>query len=333
MKIKAYAVQAPKEKLLPFSYEAGELLADEVEITISHCGICHSDLHLMDNDWGISKYPLVPGHEIIGEVSAVGTKVTLASIGQRVGLGWQCGACLRCEWCLQGQENLCQQHQATAVAHHGGFAEKVRAHERFVFTIPENLSSETAAPLLCAGITVYSPIKIYNVKPHMRIGIIGIGGLGHLALQFYRALGCEVTAFSTSPVKEKEAMELGANFFVDVQDSAFMKNYTSRYDFILSTTPGYLDIEHYLNLLRPNGKICIVGVAPPIKVSVGTLINGNKTICGSGIGDTQTIREMLDFAAKNNIAARIKTFPMSDANFACDAVRNNSVRYRAVLTR
>lgn len=207
MKISAYAAHEEKGSLHSFEYETLALAPDEVEVMVSHCGICHSDVHLVDNDWGVSDFPLVPGHEVIGTVAALGSAVSEFKVGQRVGIGWQCGSCLECDDCRRGEENLCSKSQPVAVGHYGGFADRVRSNARFVFPIPDALSSENAAPLLCGGITVYSPFRHYDVKPYMKVGVIGIGGLGHLALQFARAFGCEVTAFSHDPSKEKEARD------------------------------------------------------------------------------------------------------------------------------
>ena len=203
--IRGYATHAAGAELLAYRYEVGELGADEVEVRISHCGICRSDLHLIDNDWQVSKFPFVPGHEIVGTVEAVGTAVQNLQPGERVGVGWQAGSCGTCAWCRQGKENLCPQAQPTCVHRNGGFADAVRVPARFVIPIPEALDSENAAPLLCAGITVYTPLRTYGVSPASRVGVVGIGGLGHLALQFARVFGAEVTAFSTSPAKEEEA--------------------------------------------------------------------------------------------------------------------------------
>jgi alcohol/geraniol dehydrogenase (NADP+) len=190
MIVHAYAALHAKGPLKPFDYSSEKLAVDEVEVTVSHCGICHSDVHMVDDNWAITTFPLVPGHEIIGVVAAVGSTVERFKVGQRVGIGWQCSSCLTCENCRRGEENLCSKSQGVIVGHHGGFAGSVRAHERFVIPIPDALQSENAAPLLCGGVTVYSPLRLHQIGPHMKVGIIGIGGLGHLALQFANAFGC-----------------------------------------------------------------------------------------------------------------------------------------------
>ena len=330
MKVNAQAALAAKQSLKPFSYQPDALGPHDVEVTITHCGIC-SDVHLIDNDWGVSAYPLVPGHEIIGTVSALGREVEHLKTGQRVGVGWQRGSCLVCEQCLRGDENLCAENRATCVGHHGGFADKVYVDSRFAFAIPDALASENAAPLLCGGATTYSPLR-RHVRPDMRVGVIGIGGLGHMALQFAAAFGCEVTALSSTPEKEKEAKSFGAHRFINTADSSAMKKAGGSIDFIISTAFANLDWGSYLDLLRPNGKLCFVGVPPaPISFHVGALLGGQKTVCASVIGSRWLIREMLEFSARHGIKAQTEVVPMADVNKAIEKVRANKARYRMVL--
>jgi uncharacterized zinc-type alcohol dehydrogenase-like protein len=318
--------------LLPFHYEPGDLGPQEVEIAITHCGICHSDLHLISNDWGISQYPFIPGHEIVGAVAAVGSQVKSLQVGQRVGLGWQSSSCGECEWCMRGLENLCPKAECTCVHRNGGYADSVRANARFVVPIPEALESEQAAPLLCAGITVYNPLRNNGVSPSSRVGIVGIGGLGHIAIQFARVFGAEVTAFSTSADKEEEARSLGAHNFVNSRESKAMKEMAGTQDFILSTVSADQDWGSYLQALRPTGTLCFVGVPPsPLSIHLSPLINGRQSICGSPIGSPARLREMLDVAARHGVKAMIESFPMAKANEAIEKVRKNKVRYRAVL--
>lgn len=331
MPIKSYAAMNPKEKLQLFSYEPKPLSPHEIEVTITHSGVCHTDLNLIDNDWGISQYPLVPGHEIIGRVSAVGSAVKHLAINQRVGVGWRNGSCWHCKFCADGEENLCLEEKIICVDHFGGFAEKVIADSRFAFPIPDQLSSAHAAPLLCAGITVYAPLARY-IKPGMKVGIIGIGGLGHLALQFAHKMGAEVTAFSTSKNKEAEARAFGAKHFILSTDKNNLQKMANSLDFILSTVYVDLNIADYLNLLAPKGIFCFVGVQQEdIKFPGIALMLGNKTICSSTIGGSREMHAMLEFCAKQNIQPQIEIFPMRDINIALDKVRNNNVRYRAVL--
>jgi len=332
MPIRAWAAPAAGKPLAPFEYEPAPLGPNDVEIAVSHCGICHSDLHLVDNDWGISVYPLVPGHEIVGEVRALGPAVTHLAVGQRVGVGWQRGACLVCEWCLRGEENLCPHNQATCVGHPGGYAEAIRLDARFAFPIPQALASRNAGPLLCGGATVYSPLRRRGVRPEMKVGVIGIGGLGHMALQFARAMGCEVTAFSSTPEKADEARGFGAQRFVVTRDPKALAAERGRHDFILSTLFAPLDWAAYVQALRPNGKLIFVGVpSAPIDLPPGLLLGGQKSIGGSAIGSRHVIAEMLEFAARHKIEAQTETLPMRDVNAAFARLRANKARYRIVL--
>jgi len=330
--IKGLAVHAAGAELLSFRYDPGALRAQEVEIRISHCGVCHSDLHLISNDWGISQYPFIPGHEIVGEVSAVGVGVKKLEIGQRVGVGWQSNSCGQCEWCSQGLENLCPTAEATCVHRHGGYADSVRVNARFAIPIPEAISSEGAAPLLCGGITVYNPLRSHGVNPSSRVGIVGIGGLGHMALQFARVFGAEVTAFSTSEAKEEEARALGAQFFVNTRESKEMREVVGKFDFILTTINADQDWMTYIQALRPTGTLCFVGVPPsPVSVHAFPLISGIRTITGSPIGSPYRLREMMDVAARHGVKAQTERFPMAKVNEAIERVKKNKVRYRAVL--
>jgi len=330
--IQGLAAHAAGAELLPFRYDPGKLGANEVEIAITHCGICASDLHLIANDWGISQYPFIPGHEVIGIVSAIGSEVRSLEIGQRVGLGWQSNSCGQCEWCTRGEENLCPFSEGTCVHRNGGYADRVRANARFVVPIPKELPSEQAAPLLCGGITVYNPLRINGINPSSRVGIVGIGGLGHLAIQFARVFGAEVFAFSTSAGKEEEARSLGAHHFVNSRETKALKEVNGALDFILTTVNADQDWSNYLGALRPRGSLWFVGVPPsPVSVQAFPLISGLRTIGGSPIGPPHRIREMLDVAARHNVKAITERFPMSKANEAIEKVKKSKVRYRAVL--
>jgi alcohol/geraniol dehydrogenase (NADP+) len=332
MVIQALAALGKGQELGPFQYEPEKLGPFDVDIRISHCGICHSDVHLIDNDWGISRYPLVPGHEIIGTVSETGSLVTHLNQGDRVGVGWQRSSCMICEFCMSGQHNLCERQEATCAGHFGGFADRIRVDSRFAIRIPEGLASENAAPLLCGGITVFSPLLRFGVSPVHRVGVIGIGGLGHLALQFARAFGCEVTAFSHSPDKEAEAKKFGAHRFVSTKDKKAMAALDGTLDFILNTANADLAWNDFLDCLRPNGKLCFVGVPPsPAEVSVGRLLGGRKSVAASPIGSPDEIRIMLEFAVRHGIEAKTEVCAMSEANAALAKVRDNSARYRMVL--
>lgn len=331
--IQGLAAHAAGAQLLPFRYSPGELGPYEIEVHVSHCGVCHSDVHLIDNDWGISRFPLVPGHEIVGTVTSVGSAVRDHTPGQRVGIGWQADSCGICEWCRSGQEHLCPKAQPTCVGRHGGFADAVRVNSRFAIPIPDALDSLSAAPLLCAGITVYSPLRNLNARPSSRVGVIGIGGLGHLALQFARVFGSEVTAFSTSKEKEAEALSLGAHAFVNTRETSALKKVAGSFDLILSTVSGDLELQHFIAALRPKGTLCILGASPkPLQIPGFSLISTECAVTGSNTGSPRDLHEMLDIAARHNIKAVTERFAMKDANTAITRVKKNQVRYRAVLT-
>ncbi|GGG85653.1 NAD(P)-dependent alcohol dehydrogenase [Edaphobacter dinghuensis] len=330
--IHGLAVHAAGAHLLPYKYDPGELQANEVEIKISHCGVCHSDIHLIDNDWGFSKYPFIPGHEIVGTVVAVGSGVPDRKVGDRVGVGWQADSCGVCEWCRQGDEHLCAKSQPTCVGRNGGYADRIRVNARFAIPVPAVLESENVAPLLCAGITVYSPLRNHGIRPSSRVGVIGIGGLGHLGIQFAKAFGAEVTAFSTSKDKEAEARELGAHHFLNTQDTGALKKVAGSFDFLLSTVSADQDWQGYVNALRPKGMLCVVGVPPsPIQIQAFSLLGAQRAISGSPTGSPRDLYEMLDVAARHGVKAITERFAMNKANDAVAKVKKNQVRYRAVL--
>jgi uncharacterized zinc-type alcohol dehydrogenase-like protein len=330
--IHGLGVHAAGAQLLAFKYDPGALRADEVEIKISHCGICYSDIHLIDNDWGMSKYPFIPGHEIVGTVVSVGSGVKDRTVGERVGVGWQADSCGICEWCRRGEEQLCAKSQPTCVGRNGGFADKIRVSSRFAVPVPAALESENVAPLMCAGITVYSPLRNYGVRPSSRVGVIGIGGLGHVGIQFAKAFGAEVTAFSTTKEKEAEARKMGAHHFVNTRDIGELKKVAGSFDLLLSTVSADQDWQAYVAALRPKGTLCIVGASPsPIQVQGFSLIGGQKAVSGSNTGSPRDLSEMLDVAARHGVKAVTERFAMAKANDAVARVKKNQVRYRAVL--
>jgi uncharacterized zinc-type alcohol dehydrogenase-like protein len=331
MTVKAYAAHKAGGVLEPYEYDLGELAADEVDIHISSCGICHSDLSMLNNDWEMTEYPLVPGHEIVGKISAVGERVTHLKPGQTVGVGWFSKSCMTCSECMAGNHNLCSSAEGIIVGRHGGFANKVRAHEGWITVLPDGINVATAGPLFCGGITVFNPIIQNNVQPFDRVGVVGIGGLGHLALRFLKAWGCEVTAFSTSPDKEAEARDLGAHHFVNSRDSDALAKLTNSLNMILVAVNVELDWDAYINALRPNGKLHIVGAAPTVSATVFPLIIGQKSISGSPLGSPATIATMLEFAARHGIEPVTETFPMSKVNDAMEKLRSGKPRYRLVL--
>ena len=325
---KAYAAKKAKENLEPFEYEPKPLDLWEIEVEISCCGICHSDLHLLNNDWGVTAYPFVPGHEIIGHIKNRGELVKLKD-NQRVGIGWQRSSCSSCEWCNRGTQNLCPTQEATCVNHYGGFANKIRIDSRFAFPIPDTLDSVNAAPLLCGGATVFSPLVTHNVTPLTRVGVIGIGGLGHLALQFANAFGAEVFAFSSSPSKEQEAKQFGAHHFSTKPDSSF----NNSIDLLLSTTSSAINWPDYLRLLRPAGTFCHLGAPVDGKSTLlpHELIGKRLNVCGSNIASPPHINDMLRFAAQHSIVAKTELFKMHEVNEVLQKLAANQIHYRAVL--
>jgi alcohol/geraniol dehydrogenase (NADP+) len=334
MPIHAYAAKEAGGRVEPFDFEPGPLRPHEVDISVTHCGVCHSDVHLLDNDWGFSRYPMVPGHEIVGTVRAKGAEVRDLDEGDRVGVGWESSACLRCEWCLKGEEQLCAARQNTCLHCPGGFADAFRVDARFAFPIPKVLSSAGAAPLLCGGITVYSPLQQYDVRPSMRVGVVGIGGLGHLALKFARAFGCEVTAFSHSSHKRAEAARLGAHHFVDAGSDAALAAAVESQDLLLVVPAKEVKWAALFDVLRPKGRMVTIGAPKGAMISLPpfALIGGEKSLSGSTIGPRWRMRQMLEFAARHGIEAEAEVFPMHRANDALDRVRGGEARYRVVLT-
>ncbi|NJK63306.1 MAG: NAD(P)-dependent alcohol dehydrogenase [Synechococcaceae cyanobacterium SM2_3_1] len=332
--IQAYAAQSAGARLELFTYDPGPLNEEEVEIEVEYCGICHSDLSMLKNDWGITTYPFVPGHEVVGKVAAIGSQVTGVQVGQQVGLGWFSHSCMHCEWCMSGNHNLCLTAEQTIVGRHGGFADKVRAHQEWLTPIPADLDAAKAGPLFCGGITVFNPIVQFDVQPTDRVGVIGIGGLGHLALKFLHAWGCEVTAFTSNPAKEEEARSLGANHVVNSRNPEALQAMANSFDLILSTVNADLDWGTYIAALRPKGRLHFVGVAPsPIQSHVFPLIAGQKSISASPLGSPATISKMIDFALRHRIAPVTEFFPFSRVNEALEHLESGQARYRIVLQR
>ncbi len=330
--IKAYAALEKGAPLKPFEYDAGPLGPEQVEIAVTHCGICHSDLSMIDGEWGMTKYPLVPGHEAVGTVSAMGDQVKGLKLGQRVGLGWYSGSCMHCRQCLSGNHHLCANSEATIVGRHGGFADRVRAHWAWTTPLPESLDSAKVGPLFCGGATVFNPIVSFGVKPTDRVGVIGIGGLGHLALQFLNKWGCEVYAFTSSDSKRDEALKLGAHQVVNSRDSASMRRVKGSLDFIISTVNVPLDWNAIIESLAPKGRLHVVGaVLEPIPVGAFSLIGGQKSISGSPVGSPSLAATMIDFCARHDIAPVTENFAMSEVNDALEHLRAGKARYRLVL--
>lgn len=333
--INALAAMTAGGKLEPFQYEPAPLGPEEVDIQVEYCGICHSDLSMMNNDWGFTSYPFVPGHEAIGKVVALGeiAKTKGLSIGQRVGIGWSNAACLHCDNCLRGEYTLCTNTggKATIVGNHGAFAQQVRSHWVWAIPIPEGVDAAAAGPLLCGGITVFAPM-LENVLPTHKVGVFGIGGLGHMAIKFLKAWGCEVTAFTSSSSKFEEARSLGATHIASSTDSAELKKLAGSLDFIIVTANATLDWDSIISLLKHGGKLHVVGaVLEPIPVQAFALIVGKKSVSGSPTGSRTQMDQMLRFAAQHNIAPQVEHFPMSKANEAMEHLKSGKARYRIVL--
>ncbi len=305
----------------------------DVELQVIACGLCHSDLHLIDDDWGISEYPLIPGHEVVGRVVAAGKDVTDLAVGQRVGVGWLCGACLDCPSCLAGEDNLCALPKRTCLANVGGFASRMRVDSRFAHPIPEGLSDLQAAPLLCAGVTVYSPLERLLPRTGRQVGVVGVGGLGHLALLYASHMGHQVTAIVRGTGKAKDAKALGAQACLDNTDSGQMTGAEGSFDLLLVTVSADLDWSVYMRLLRPNGMLCLVGMpAETITVPIDYFVGEQKILTGSSIGSRDMTRGMLEYSAANNIYPWVIRMPMDQVNEALKILRDGEARYRIVLT-
>lgn len=331
-KIKAYAANEVAGKFEPFEYDAGELGAEQVEIKVSHCGICHSDLSMLKNEWMMTQFPFVGGHEVVGEVVAMGENTKGLEIGDKVGLGWNSATCGHCDNCISGFHINCPNLEGTIVERHGGFAERVRCNWDWAVKLPDDLDASKAGPLFCGGITVFNPFVQNNIKPTDKVGIVGIGGLGHLALQFADKWGCEVTAFSTSPDKANEAKSMGADYLVDTRSDEELKKLAGKFDMILSTINVPLNWELYFGALAPKGKFHIVGaVLEPISVISFNLIMGQKSLTGTATGSPKVVRDMVEFCSRHGINAVTEDFKMSEINEAFEHLENGKPRYRIVL--
>lgn len=329
--ILAYAAHQAHAPLSRFEYDPGELGPEQVEIAVEYCGICHSDLAMINNEWGFSSYPVVGGHEVIGKVSALGERVGSFKIGDRVGLGWFSNSCQSCRPCLGGDQNLCTTAEQTIVGRYGGFANRVRANAMWVMPLPASLDAAAAGPLFCGGITVFNPLVQFDVRPMQRIGVVGIGGLGHMALMFLKHFGCEVIAF-TSESKMGEALQLGASQAVSSRDASGFAALQGSMDLILVTASASLDWQAYVGLLAPRGRLHFVGAVPePVSVAVFPLLLGQKSISGSPLGSPLNTLKMLDFAARHSILPLVEEFPLSEINDALAHVESGKARYRVVL--
>ena len=338
----AYAAQAADSELAAYQLERRELREDDVQIEIDFCGVCHSDLHTARNDWHNTVYPIVPGHEIVGKVSAIGSKVQRHKVGDCVAVGCMIDACMQCDPCTDGEENYCEkratmtyngQDRRDGSHTQGGYASSIVVREEFVLRMPAGLDPAAAAPLLCAGITSWSPLKHHQAGPGKKVGVIGLGGLGHMALKFAAALGAEVTLFTTSQSKMEEARRLGAHNVILSSDAEQMKAARNQFDLIVDTVPKPHNLAPYLAALRRNGQLSLVGPIGPLDPAphAGLLMGGRKSLSGSMIGGIRETQEMLDFCAEKNITCDIEMINMQDINEAYDRMQKNDVRYRFVI--
>jgi uncharacterized zinc-type alcohol dehydrogenase-like protein len=325
----ATAAGAPLER---YSYDPGPLGDEEVEVTVEYCGVCHSDLSMIDNEWGVSNYPFMPGHEVVGSIVRVGAQVRGLEVGQRVGIGWYKGSCMHCSSCIGGAHHLCGTAKPTIIGSNGGFADRLRSHWAWALAIPGELDPSKAGPLFCAGSTVFNPLLEFNVKPTDRVGVVGIGGLGHLALRFLNAWGCEVTAFTSSLNKTDEARRLGAHNVIASTDSDALNAIAGTLDFLLVTANANLDWTAMLATLRGKGRLHFVGIVPDaVPVHVFNLIPQQKTLSASPVGSPSNTATMLEFCARHQILPQVELFPMSRINDAIDHLRSGKARYRVVL--
>jgi uncharacterized zinc-type alcohol dehydrogenase-like protein len=330
--IRALAASAAGGKLEAFTYDPGPLGDEQVEIEVHYCGICHSDIVMLNNEFHLTRFPFVPGHEAIGTVTALGRGAKNVSLGQTVGLGWNSSSCMFCPQCLSGDHNLCRNLEVTILGRYGAFATRVRCHWCWASPIPQELDPAVAGPLLCGGVTVFNPLVQHNVRPTARVGVIGIGGLGHMALQFCNKWGCDVTAFSSSAAKADEARQMGAHHVIDTHSAEQLAKVAGSFDFILSTVSAPLDWSLYLNALAPKGHLHVVGVvAEPMAISAPSLFLTQHSVGGSPTGAPATISTMLEFCARHGVRPITEEFPMSRANEAMAHLEAGKARYRIVL--
>ena len=337
---KAYGTDAAGRPLHLIDISRRALTPHDVQIDIAYCGICHSDLHSVRNEWGHTSYPIVPGHEIIGKVVQVGSQVTRLKVGQLAAVGCIVDSCGECEYCKAGLEQFCEKGMTVVFGSpdkylgghtYGGFSESIVVDEHYVLRLPENLDPATAAPLLCAGITVYSPLRHWHAGPGMTVGIIGMGGLGHVAIKIAKAMGASVVVFTTSLSKAKDAKRLGADDVVLSTDPEQMHRH-ARLDMILDTVSARHDVNAYLSLLKVDGALVLVGLpADQIPVGAFNLVGGRKSFSGSNIGGIVETQEMLDFCARHSITAEIELITMDEVNEAFDRLQKGDVHYRFVI--
>ena len=336
-----YAANTHASPLAPFSFERREPLPNDVQIKILFCGVCHSDIHQVRNEWGNSTFPMVPGHEIVGKVTQVGSEVTRFKIGDSVGVGCMVGSCGTCPDCQDNLEQYCNNAEFTynspdkhsGGTNYGGYSGQIVVNQDFVLHISDKLDLAAAAPLLCAGITTYSPLKHWNVSKGDKVGIVGLGGLGHMAIKFAHAFGAHVVLFTTSPGKTDDAKRIGADDVVISKNPEEMDKHIASFDFILSTVAASHNLDAYTALLKRDGTLCLVGVPdqPHPSPAIGNLIFKRRSIAGSLIGGIKETQEMLDFCAEHAITSDIEMIPIQQINEAYERVLKSDVKYRFVI--
>jgi len=336
-----FAALASDQDLVPHHIERRRIGPKDVAIDIAFCGVCHTDLHFAKNDWGRSNYPLVPGHEIVGTVNAVGADVKKFKLGQKVAVGCFVNSCHTCSSCAVDLEQYCLKgvtgtYNAASVDPggftYGGYSKNIVVDEHFVLRMPDGLDLAGAAPLLCAGITTYSPLKHWNIEAGMRVGVIGLGGLGHMGIKFAHAMGAQTTMITSSAHKAQDALRLGADGVLLSSDAAAMQAMANQFDFLLNTIPVYHDYNVYLPLLKVDGTMCIVGtIGMNAELNARSLIMGRRKIAGSLVGGIQETQEMLDFCAEHQILSDIEMIPMDGINHAYERMQHSDVKYRFVI--
>lgn len=341
MKTLGYAAQSSTTPLAPYAFERRALRDNDVAMEILYCGVCHSDLHTARNDWGWTSYPIVPGHEIVGRVTAVGTAVTRHKIGDTVAVGCMVDSCQQCDQCRKGEEQLCREgntgtysgrDRLTREPTQGGYAKYLVVRQEFVLRVPATLDLAKVAPLLCAGITTYSPLRTWNVVPGSRVGVIGLGGLGHMAVKLAAGMGAKVTVLSRSPDKAADALALGAHQLLVSGDKEAMAKARSSFDLIIDTVPVKHGLDPYVPLLDVDGTLVLVGqVGPMAEQSTVPMILGRRRIAGSPIGGIRETQEMLDFCAEKNILPECEMIRMEQINHAFERMERSDVRYRFVI--
>ena len=339
--VKAYGNYSATEDLVPMNIERRALLDNDVQIDILYCGVCHSDIHSARSEWGPARYPVVPGHEIVGKVIAVGSAVSKFKVGDTVGVGCIVDSCRHCDSCEEGLEQYCENGMTGTYGSidkvsgghtFGGYSEKIVVDEGYVLRVPDNLDIAKAAPLLCAGITTWSPLVHWNVKAGDKVGVIGLGGLGHMGIKFAHAMGAHVVMITTSPEKGKDAKLLGADEVLISTDKEAMKANANSFDFLLNTIPVGHDVDPYVNILKRDCTMAMVGAIEPLtNVNSANLVRLRKNIAGSMIGGIKETQEMLDFCGEHNILPEVEMINMQEINQAWDRVVKADIKYRFVI--